>query len=135
MLYFVGIRKLAAFLGAFCVFTLLAACSSQTPESVVNDYIKAVANNRVDEAVGYFSLEDVKESDLTAAKGKFQMIVGEQHSNMQENGGLNSVSTVLASKDDNTAQVDVEMKFKNGKARKETFSLVKESGKWKVRIG
>ena len=135
--FVVAIRKLAAFFGAFCAFTLIAACSSQTPESVANDFIKAAASNRVDEAVGYFSLENVKENDLTAAKGKLLMIVGQLYSSIQSEGGLDSVSSTLVDnngKNDNTARVNVEMKFKNGKTKTEHFILAKESGKWKIKI-
>ena len=130
----IGIRRLAALLGVFFASVLLAACSSQTPESVTESYIKAVANNRIDEAIGYFSLDDVKENDLTAAKGKLQMIAGEQYSKIQKSGGLDSVSTSLTDNKDNISSVKVVMKFKNGKTREETFRLVQESGKWKISL-
>jgi hypothetical protein len=136
MLHFftVATRKLAVFLGAFFTFALLVACSPQSPENVVSDYIKAVANNRVDEAIGYFALEDVKENDLTAAKEKFQMIVGTQYAHIQENDGLDSVSTALADMDGDNASVDASIKYKNGKMEMVPMTLLKESGKWKIKI-
>ena len=132
----VATRKLAVLFGALCVLTLMVNCSSQTPESVAGNFVSAVANNRVDEAIGYFSLEDVKENDLTTVKGKCQMIVGEMYSEIQKDGGLDSLKSNLANNDksDNTARVDVEMKFKNGKTKTERFTLVKESGKWKIKV-
>jgi hypothetical protein len=130
----VGARKFLAFLGAFFAFALLAACSSQTPESVASDYMKAVANNRVDEAIGYFALEDVKENDLTAVKGKMQMVVGSQYSKIQERGGMKSVSSTLIEQKDGTAVVEVEITYKNDETRKDRMPLIKESGKWKIKL-
>jgi len=131
----VNTRRLAAFLGVFFISVLVAACSPQTPESVAKDYIKAVADNRIDEAVEYFSLENVKENDLTMVKNmKFHMIVGEQYSRIQSNGGMESVSASLVDRKDNLARVDVEIKHKNGKTRNDTLHLIQESGKWKVRL-
>ena len=134
MAHSVGTRSLATFLGAFFAFALLAACSPKSPESVAKDYITAVANKRIDEAVEYFALEDIKENDLTAAKGKFQMVAGSQYAKIQENGGLDSVSTSLIDNEDNIARVEVKMKYKNGKTRDETFKLTQESGKWKIKL-
>jgi len=133
-LFAVGAQRLAAFLGVLFASVLLAACSPQSPESVAESYIKAVANNRVDEAIGYFALGDVKENDLTAVKGKIQMIVGGQYSKIQESGGLDSVSTSLIDKKDNQARVKAEIKYKNDKIDNQTFNLIQESGKWKIAI-
>ncbi|MCL2345606.1 MAG: DUF4878 domain-containing protein [Desulfobulbus sp.] len=125
-------RKLLALWGMLFAFAILAACSSQTPESVAKNYIDAVAANRTEEAIGYYSLKDVKENDLTAVKGKLQMIVGQQYSSIQEHGGLDSVVTTLAKQDGNTARVDMELKFKNGKTKKDRLNLIQESGAWKI---
>ena len=73
----------------------LVACSTPTPEDVVRYFYKAVAGNRIDEAVGYFSLVDVKENDMAAAKGKLQMIAGELSSRIATNDGLDSVTTTV----------------------------------------
>jgi len=128
-------RRLVALAGALCACLLLAACSSSpTPETVVRDFINAAANNRVEEAIGYFSLEGVKGNDLTAAKGKLMMVVGDFYSRIEGNGGLDSVSTSLAENKDNTARVEAVMKFKNGQTKKERFDLIQESGQWKIHL-
>ena len=113
----------------------LVACSTPTPEDVVRDFYKAVAGNRIDEAVGYFSLVDVKENDMAAAKGKLQMIAGELSSRIATNDGLDSVTTTVVEQTDETARVKVELKFKNGKTLDESHDLVKDSGKWKIELG
>ncbi|GHU11391.1 hypothetical protein AGMMS50225_16810 [Betaproteobacteria bacterium] len=110
----------------------LTACSSASPEDVVKNFFEAAAANRVDEAIEYFSLRDVKENDLTAAKGKLQIIVGQTYSNIQKNGGLDSITTTLVEQKEDTARVKVEIKFKNGKSSDQHKNLVKDSGKWKI---
>ncbi|MDR1275958.1 MAG: DUF4878 domain-containing protein [Candidatus Accumulibacter sp.] len=120
--------------GAALALTLaLSACSSsQSPEGTVESYFKAVDANRVEDAVKLFSLKNVKESDLTMAKGKLQMIVGEQYAKTKAAGGLESVKTKLVEQKENTAVVEAEILYKNGKTRKEKLTLTKESGGWKL---
>jgi Zn/Cd-binding protein ZinT len=123
----------------FCVTAFLAVAPltayAQSPKIVAENYIKAVANNRVEEAVGYFSLEDVKKNELTMAKGKIQMVVGMQYANFEENGGLDSVTATQVEQTDNMAEITVEMKFKNGETEEEDLTLIKDaSGTWKIGI-
>ncbi|MDR1423871.1 MAG: DUF4878 domain-containing protein [Azoarcus sp.] len=127
------VRKLSVFWMSLFVL-VLAACSPSAPEDVVKDFYKAVADNRVDDAVAYFSLQDVKENDLTVVKGKLQMVVGERYSRIQDNGGLESITTEVVEQQDDTARVKVELKFKNGKTKNESARLVKDSGKWKMHL-
>jgi hypothetical protein len=117
------------------LFTLaLAGCSSSTPTDVVQDFYKAVAANKVDAAVAYFSLRDIKESDLTAAKGKMQMVVGNAHSKIENQGGLESVTTTVIEQKDDIVRVKAELKFKNGVTNDEYFTLEKDGGNWKIRL-
>lgn len=113
-------------LGAF-----LVACGS-SPEGTVNDYFKAVADNRVEDAVAFFSIKDVKENDLTMVKGKLQMIVGEQYASIQKAGGLQTVDTKSVTIEGETAKVEVELTYGNGKKKTERFTLQKEDGGWKI---
>ena len=137
MLHFFAfdLRKLAVLLGAFFAFALLTACSPQTPESVVSSYIKAVASNNVDEAMGYLALGDVKGNEFTQTRGKIRGMLDSQYSAIQENGGLDSISTKLINKNDNIAHVKLTMKYKNGKTESGDMTLVKESGEWKISLG
>ncbi|MDR1462565.1 MAG: DUF4878 domain-containing protein [Azoarcus sp.] len=127
------VRGLSVFWMSLFVLVLVA-CSPSTPEDVVKDFYKAVADNRVDDAVAYFSLKNVKENDLTTMKGKLQMVVGDTYSRIQNNGGLESITTELIEQQDDTARVKVELKFKNGKTKNESTRLVKDSGKWKLHL-
>jgi len=129
----VAARKLATFLGTFFVFALFAACSSQTsetPESVTDDYIKAVAENRLDEALGYFARGDAKEKDEIKTRTE------DLYLRLQEKGGFDSVSSNLVDKNDDgtRTRVEVEVKYKSGDTDSGQMDLIKESGKWKIQL-
>jgi hypothetical protein len=119
---------IACLLGSF-----LVACGS-SPENTVKAYLNAVADNRVEEAVAFHSLKDVKENDLTMAKGKLQMVVGEQYSKIKESGGLQSVETKIISQEEDKATVEVRIVYDNDKEETPQFKLIKENGDWKIQI-
>jgi hypothetical protein len=112
---------------------LLSACGS-SPESTVEDYFDAVADNRIDEAISYFSLKDVGKNDLTTAKGKLQMIVGEQHSRIMKRGGIKSLKATTIEETEDSATVEVETVFNDGTNDKDRIRLQKEDGAWKIHI-
>jgi len=128
MSQFFATRKLPVFLGALFASVLLAACSSDTPESVAEGFLMALANNRVDEALRYVPPEAVTDQD----REKMRKNQENGNSYLQERGGLDSISTTLVDSTGDTAHVKAKIKFKNGKTEEETFTLSKKSGKWKV---
>ncbi|MDR2690329.1 MAG: DUF4878 domain-containing protein [Azoarcus sp.] len=111
--------------------TLLSACGS-SPESVVEDYFDAVANNRIDKAISYCSLKSVGENDLT--KGKLQMVVGVQHSQITQNGGIKSLKVTTTQEAEDHATVEVEIVFGNGQSNKDNLRLRKEGSAWKIQF-
>jgi hypothetical protein len=127
----VFVRRFFLMCLSFCAL-ILAGCGTASPEGTVEKYYKAVAANRVDEAVSCFSLKDVKENDLTAVKGKIQMVVGNQYSTIQKAGGLDSIATHTVKQDKDTAEVEATVKFKDGTTQKETFPLTKDGSDWKI---
>ena len=111
---------------------IMTACSAPAPEDVVKDFYKAVVDNRTEDAVNCFALNNVKGNDLTMMRGKIMMVVGNLQSGIKKQGGLDSITTTLVKKDKNTAEVKVEIKYKNGKTEKTSMKLADESGKWKI---
>jgi hypothetical protein len=120
--------------GATLVLTLSACGSSPSPESTAQSYFKAVDENRVEDAIKFFSLKDVKKNDLSTAKDKLQMIVGRQCSNFKKAGGLESVKTKLVEQKKDRAVVEAAIRYKNGQTRTEKLTLAKESGVWKLKL-
>jgi|GEM_PF-3113828 len=145
--FFAG-RKLVVFLGAVFAVTLFVACSpSSTPESgspersappeiIVENFIKAIDANRVDDAFSYFR----SPGDAQWIERTYVML--------QKRGGLDSVSTrkaelgrgrlseamrqLLTKEGDDFAAVHAVMKFKNGSSREKLLYLVKESDEWQI---
>jgi hypothetical protein len=113
------------------LFALVLAGCGSSPEGTVEKFYKAIADNRVEDAVAHFSIKDVKENDMTAVKGKLMMIVGEQYSKIQSKGGLDSIKTSLVQQEGDKAVVKAELKFKDGTSKEETVKLVKD-GDWKI---
>lgn len=54
-------------------------------------------------------------------------------SELQKKGGLVSIATTLVSQTEDTAQVRAEMRYGNGSSDSELFTVVKESGEWKMK--
>jgi hypothetical protein len=117
----------------FLLAFLLCACG-QSPEGTAEAYLRAVAENRVEDAINFYSLKDVRENDLTTARGKLQMIIGEQYSRIKARGGLKSLTTNLVEQEGNEAKVEVEIRYENGDTEKANFRLTKESGDWKLHL-
>jgi hypothetical protein len=113
--------------------TLLSACGS-SPESVVEDYFDALANNRIDKAVSYYSLKGLGVDDLTMAKDKLQWAVGKQYSHITQNGGIKSIKTTTTEETAEHATVKVEIVFDNGESNTIDLQLRKEGSTWKIQL-
>ncbi|WP_337245934.1 DUF4878 domain-containing protein [Luteimonas sp. gir] len=127
-------------LSAVCFLVLatlaLAACSSAKPEATVQAFYEAAAKGDVEKATAQVSFADVPANGMVQAKGKVQMIVGEMQSRIDANDGLDKVEVIESSIDDEgeTARVQVRVVFDNGKDLTETHHMVRDDGKWKIRL-
>jgi len=127
----------ASHLTAFCLLMLttilLAACSSK-PESVVETFYKAAAAGDVEKATAQISFATVKGNEMVQAKGKIQMMVGELKNQIDANDGLKKVEVLESSVDGDSAKAQVKLIFNNGKDNTENYTLVREEGKWKIKL-
>lgn len=119
------------------LFALCLAACGPSPDSVVQDFYKAVADNRADDAISYLLLEDVKENDLSDVKEKIQgMFINILHKRIEAGGGLESVDVTVVEKKGDAAKVHAEVKYKNGTDEGGDFDLVKNAkGEWKIKLG
>ncbi|MDR2129237.1 MAG: DUF4878 domain-containing protein [Burkholderiaceae bacterium] len=122
---------MACLLGA-----LVAACgtssSSSPPESTVKDFYKAIADNRIDNAMALVLIEDVKDNELTAAQ---QIMLGMLFSEIEKDGGLKSIDTKVITQEGDVAVVEVTLTFGNGEKWNAGKSvLVKKDGHWKIQF-
>jgi len=127
----------ASHLTAFCVLMLttilLAACSAK-PESVVETFYKNVTEGKVDNAIEQISFAGVNANEMVQAKGKVQMIVGQLQAQINANDGLKKVEVLESSVDGDSATARVKLIFNNGKDNTENYNLVREEGKWKIKL-
>ncbi|WP_051233875.1 DUF4878 domain-containing protein [Halomonas halocynthiae] len=127
------LRTLALSLAAL----LLAGCGgSDSPQEVLTEFYETVADNDADKAIDYVSTSGLKESEMSMAKGKLQMIVGEFYGKAEDKGGLKNIeiTDVTLSDDETQAQVKVVLTFGNGETMRSTDKLVKEDGDWKLSL-
>lgn len=127
--------RLSAFFALFFAL-MLAACSGGKPESVVETFYKAAAKGDVELATKQIALAQVPASEMTMAKGKIQMIVGEMQQRVAANDGLDKVEIieVTVNDDKKTAQVRSKLVYNNGKDTVSNNNLVKEDGDWKISL-
>jgi phage shock protein A len=121
---------------AVLLVAALSACSGGKPEDTLEAFYRAAEKGDVEKATKQVSLANVKDAQLTQAKGKVQMIVGEVQGKLKANGGFDSLEVVESKVDPDgkTADLRVKLKFGNGTDKQERARLVKESDGWKIVI-
>lgn len=115
----------------------LVACSGGKPEDTLEKFYRAAEKGDVETAIKQIHLSNVKDAQLTQAKGKVQMIVGEVQGQIKANGGFDGLN-VIESKiapDEKSANLRVKLKFKNGTEQPDNARLIKDSDGWKIVIG
>jgi hypothetical protein len=115
---------------------LLAACGSNNkPEDFTKQFYQTIAAGKIDQAVGMFSYQDVKESDMTTARGKVTMVVGHMQSKIEESGGLKSVEILsVETAGDTQANIEVKLHFNNGSSETDRLRLIREQDGWKIQL-
>lgn len=119
----------------FCMLLLGACGASHQPAGFAQEFYQTIASGKTDEAIALFSIGDIKAAEMTAARGKFMMVIGQMQAQIKANGGLASVEAgQVTQASDDEAQVAVTLQYKNGKTKAENLHLVREDGKWKVKL-
>ncbi|MFC0268927.1 DUF4878 domain-containing protein [Kushneria aurantia] len=130
-------RSLAHSIALLIMTLMLAACSSSTqPEETVERFFNAAAKGDSDTAIEQISFAGVGANDMAAAKGKIQMIAGQMQSQIESNGGIESLETLEStiSEDGQHATVRTRVTFGNGQSTTDQTRLVKQDGDWKITL-
>lgn len=61
-------------------------------------------------------------------------MVVEQSRISEHHGGIKSIKTIDENINENSVQIKVQVKFKDGKTTSESFKLIKSNGSWKVNM-
>ena len=125
------------------VFAILAitACSSNSPKDVAEKAMKCIVNQDYKGYVDLVYLQDENKSKEDVDKAKAQLVELLQNKgekSIKENEGVESfeVTKEEISEDGNSATVDLNIKYKNGKTDDTTVKLCKDkNGKWWIDLG
>ncbi len=125
------------------VFAILAitACSSNSPKDVAEKAMKCIVNQDYKGYVDLIYLQDENKSKEDVDKAKAQLVELLQNKgekSIKENEGVESfeVTKEEISEDGNSATVDLNIKYKNGKTDDTTVKLCKDkNGKWWIDLG
>ena len=125
------------------VFAILAitACSSNSPKDVAEKAMKCIVNQDYKGYVDLIYLQDENKSKEDVDKAKAQLVELLQNKgekSIKENEGAESfeVTKEEISEDGNSATVDLNIKYKNGKTDDTTVKLCKDkNGKWWIDLG
>jgi hypothetical protein len=115
----------------------LIACSGEKPESVLQTFYQAVATGDAETAARQISYSRIPAGFRAQADGKVRMLLGEMHSRIQANDGLDKIEMVAVNMaaGGKTAKIRTRLKFKNGKEHLQNHRLVREGGDWKIVLG
>lgn len=127
-------RHAARGLLLLALFALLVGCGAGKPEKFAQRFYQTVAEGKVDRAVDMFSFEGVREAEMTTARGKVTMAVGEMQARITRGGGLDSVEVVSVTENPEGVRVHSRLKLKNGGSLDDYLQLAREGREWKIRL-
>lgn len=134
-------KKLMSFVIAVFAILAITACSSNSPKDVAEKAMKCIVNQDYKGYVDLVYLQDENKSKEDVDKAKAQLVELLQNKgekSIKENEGVESfeVTKEEISEDGNSATVDLNIKYKNGKTDDTTVKLCKDkNGKWWIDLG
>lgn len=134
-------KKLMSFVIAVFAILAITACSSNSPKDVAEKAMKCIVNQDYKGYVDLIYLQDENKSKEDVDKAKAQLVELLQNKgekSIKENEGVESfeVTKEEISEDGNSATVDLNIKYKNGKTDDTTVKLCKDkNGKWWIDLG
>lgn len=136
-------KKLMSFVIAVFAILAITACSSNSPKDVAEKAMKCLVNQDYKGYVDLIYLQDENKSkeDVDKAKAKAQLVELLQNKGekmIKENEEVESfeITKEEISEDGNSATVDLNITYKNGKTDDTTVKLCKDKdGKWWIDLG
>lgn len=119
----------------FCVF-FVVGCGSDSPDNVAKDFIEYLNKGDIEKALKCTEFIELKGDEGKAnAKDKLSDMSKSflNHSNKQD--GFKNVEVISSNIDNDTAQVRLQINFKNGTSESEDFNLYKKDSKWYLDFG
>lgn len=122
------------FLLAAVAALVLVGCGDGAKD-VSKDFIGAVYEGKSDKALSYLDFSEAKDDGLKEMmSGKLKAAISETKNKAEKLGGVDSIDVISSDEKDDTANVELEVKFKDGSKRSERVKLKKVNGDWKIRL-
>lgn len=126
-------RRFALLCLSLGVFVLAGCGSASAPDRVVENLFSAIDDHRTDEAASHFSVRHLGQSSQAMQLQEHLFHVLEQaHVQMQQKGGLDAVTITRTQVDNPVAQVEADIKFRNGETYPVSLSMTHEDNRWKA---
>ncbi|MGL4668509.1 MAG: DUF4878 domain-containing protein [Saezia sp.] len=125
------------FLAFFCTF-FLAACGGASEETVIKDYMNAIASGNVDKAITmiYIKPKDINTaSEKAALEGKLKaMLLEMKEKGFDPRGGIKNIEFLNKTFSEDKKNVNVEYKitFGDGTYKTDSQRLVLIDNAWKI---
>ena len=122
------------FLLAAVAALVLAGCGDGAKD-VSKDFISAVYEGKSDKALSYLDFSEAKDDGLKEMmSGKLKTAISETKNKVEKLGGVDGIEVISSDEKDDMANVELEVKFKDGSKRSERVKLKKVNGDWKIRL-
>lgn len=131
------LKKISGRFYALClslIVIFLAGCgAASSPGGVVENLYEAVEDNNTNEAASYFSATHLGETNQsTQLQQHLATVLTQANTQIQAQGGLDSVNITNTKEDKPVATVEAEVKVNSGKTYRVNFSMTEEDNKWKI---
>lgn len=134
------IKTATRFFAAAALGLLLAACSgaSSSPENAAKAFVEKSYAGDADAvmAMVYIDEKDKKDAGVEdMVRGKIKSAVAKQKEFAEQHGGIDEITAQEAVRNPNNekkARVAVEVKFKEGEARRENVPVIETDSGWKI---
>lgn len=127
-------KKLLALL---FVALFLVGCGEKKPEDVAVNFVETIYSGDAKAMMKFIDIPDdafQKDGSKEVMEGKFQMMASEAKGKSAAMGGLEQVKASQTELENDRANVNVEVKFKNGEIKNENVRLSKTKDGWKVKL-
>lgn len=119
----------------FCVF-FVVGCGSDSPDNVAKDFIEYLNKGDIEKALKCTEFIELEGNEGKAkAKDKLSDMSKSFLNHTNKQGGFKNVEVASSNIDNDTAQVRLQINFKNGTSESEDFNLYKKDSKWYLDFG
>ncbi len=132
-------KKILCFVMALAAVGVMSSCGGgSTPGAAAKKVMEQAGKGNYDKFVdGLYFDENASKEEVEQSKVMLKALLADKASKtIEKKGGLESVDVISEeiSDDGLSAKVVLKQTYGNGDTQEETFTMVKQDGKWKLKI-